>query len=156
MIVDVPKDKRAQLEWILNESFEGWYLMHSTRTLRRIETVRAAMTAGKPIGLTMLKILDKSSGYVFYIAVAKAERKKGIGKMLLEDALNIFKSKGAREVFASVEEDNDASEALFTSEGFTQTSFREVARARGHLHALNMYEAMWVVPGEILLHKILS
>ena len=152
-IVDVPKRKRAGFEWILEESFEGWYVMHSKRTLRDIELVRAAMSTGKAVGLVMLKTLGKGVGYVYYIAVAKANRKRGIGKILLEDALRHFKASSLEEVFASVEEDNEPSEALFASEGFTRTSFGEVSKKHGSLHALNMYREMLVVPGEILLRK---
>src|SRR6266849_10166726 len=153
VIVDVPRKERAGLEWILEESFEGWYLMHSKRTLRDIELVRAATSSGKPVGLVMLKTLEGSVGYVYYIAVARAQRKKGIGKLLLEDALRIFKARGMKEVFASVEHDNVASEALFASQGFTQTSFSEVSKKHGNLHTVNMYREMLVVPGEILLRK---
>jgi len=152
-IVDVPAGKRAGLEWILEESFEGWYLMHSKRTLRDVELVRAAMSSGKPVGLVMLKTLEGSVGYVYYIAVAKAERKKGIAKQLLEDALKGFKASKVAEVFASVEENNKPSEALFASEGFTRTSFGEVSKKHGRFHALSMYNAMRVVPGEVLLRK---
>ncbi len=53
VIVDAPKGKRAGLEWILEESFEGWYLMHSKRTLRDIELVRAATSSGNPVGLVI-------------------------------------------------------------------------------------------------------
>jgi len=155
-IIDVPAGKRRELEWILEESFEGWYLMHSKRTLRHIEVVRAAMASGKPVGLVMLKTLEGSVGYVYYIAVAKAERKKGIAKLLLEDALRIFKASKVVEVFASVEENNKPSEALFGSEGFTQTSFGEVSKKHGKLHTLNMYNAMRVVPGEVLLRKAIT
>src|SRR3989454_12346226 len=116
VIVDVPRKERAGLEWILEESFEGWYLMHSRRTLRDIELVRAAMSSGKPVGLVMLKMLMEGVGYVYYIADAKASRKKGIWKLLLEDALRHFKASSVKEVFASVEEDNKPSEALFASE----------------------------------------
>jgi len=155
-IVDVPKGKRTGLEWILEESFEGWYLMHSRRTLRDIELVRAAMSSGKPVGLVMLKMLMEGVGYVYYIAVAKASRKKGIGKLLLEDALRHFKASSVKEVFASVEEDNKPSEALFASEGFTPTSFNEVSKKHGSLHTLNMYREMLVVPGEVLLRKAIG
>ena len=154
-IVDVPK-KKAGFEWILEESFEGWYLMHSKRTLRDIELVRAAMSTGKAVGLVMLKTLGKGVGYVYYIAVAKANRKRGIGKILLEDALRHFKASSLEEVFASVEEDNEPSEALFASEGFTRTSFGEVSKRYGGLHAVNMYREMLVVPGEILLGKAIT
>ncbi len=153
VIMDVPARERAGLEWILEESFEGWYLMHSKRTLRDIEVVRAAMSSGKPVGLVMLKTLEGSVGYVYYIAVAKAQRKKGIGKMLLEDALQRFKASRVEEVFASVEKNNKPSEALFASEEFTATSFGEVSKRHGNLHTLNMYREMLVVPGEVLLRK---
>lgn len=155
-IIDVPAAQRSSLKWILDESFEGWYLRHSTRTLREIETVRAAIASDKPIGLTMLRSVEGKVGYVFYIAVARANRKQGIGKILIEDALRLFKNAGLPEVFASVEEDNEPSERLFTSEGFARTSFTEVSKEYGHLHALNMYRTMWVVPGEVLLRKTLT
>jgi len=155
-IIDVPTGKRQGLEWILGESFEGWYLMHSKKTIRNIELVRAAMSSGKPIGLVMLKMLLEGVGYVYYIAVAKASRKRGIGKLLLEDALQHFKVSDVKEVFASVEEDNEPSEALFASEGFTPTSFNEVSKKHGNLHTLNMYREMLVVPGEVLLRKTIG
>jgi ribosomal protein S18 acetylase RimI-like enzyme len=156
VIVDVLRKERGGLEWILEESFEGWYLRHSKATLRKIEVVRAAMSSGKPIGLVMLKTLEGDLGYVFYIAVARTQRKRGIGKLLLDDALRLFKASGVKEVFASVEEDNEPSESLFASEGFTPTNFGEVSRKHGSLHALNMYRAMWVVPGEVLLRKAIA
>jgi ribosomal protein S18 acetylase RimI-like enzyme len=142
-----------ELKWILEESFEGWYLRHSIGMLRKIELVRAAMSAGKPVGLVMLKTLEGGVGYVYYIAVAKDQRRKGIAKLLLEDALRSFKVKAVREVFASVEEDNEPSEALFASEGFARTSFGDVSKKHGRLHTINMYREMLVVPGEVLLRK---
>ncbi len=121
VIVDVPARERASLGWILEESFEGWYLLHSKKTLRDIEVVRVAKSSGKPVGLVMLKTLEGSTGYVYYIAVAKAHRNRGIAKLLLDDALQRFKSSRMKEVFASVEKNNKPSEALFASEGFTPT-----------------------------------
>jgi hypothetical protein len=132
-IMDVPAGRRQELDWILEESFEGWYLWHSKKTLRDVELVRAAMSSGRPLGLVMLKSLE--------------------GKLLLENALQLFKASDLKEVFASVEKENEPSEALFASEGFTKTSFGEVSKRHGSLHAANMYRAMTVVPGEILLRK---
>ncbi len=153
VIVDVPAGQRDGLKWILEESFEGWYLRHSIGTLRKIELTRAAIESGKPVGLTMLKTLEGTVGYVYYIAVSRDHRRKGIAKLLLEDALQGFKSSGVKEVFASVESDNEASEALFSSQGFARTSFTEVSKSHGHLRTLNMYREMLVVPGEVLLRK---
>jgi len=155
-ITDVPAGKRQELDWILEESFEGWYLWHSKKTLRDIGLVRAAVSSGKSAGLVMLKTLEGTVGYVYYIAVARASRNKGIGKLLLDDALRLFKASNLKEVFASVEKENEPSEALFASEGFTKTSFGEVSKRHGSLHAANMYRAMTVVPGEILLRKAIA
>jgi ribosomal protein S18 acetylase RimI-like enzyme len=153
--VDVPLGEREGLEGILEESFEGWYLRASKGTLRDIEVVRAAMSDGKPMGLVMLKTLEANVGYVYYIAVARAHRRSGMAKLLLEDSIRRFVAAGAKEVFASVEEDNEPSEKLFASEGFSPTSFGEVSKNHGSLRTINMYRIMRVVPGEVLLHKAL-
>jgi len=157
-IVDVPLDQRSTLDRILEESFEGWYLRHSMRILREVETVRAARFSGEgePIGLVMLKTLEEGVGYVYYVAVARAHRAKGVASLLLKDALRLFKAGGAVEVFASVEKDNLPSERLFAAEGFVRTNLIEVSQRHGTLRALNMYRLMVVVPGEVLLHRAID
>ena len=155
-IADVPRERRQDLVQILDESFDGWYQRHSKRMLEELETVRAAESYGKAVGLIMLKMLEQNVGYVFYVAVARAHRQSGVGKLLLEDAIERFRGAGVVEVFASVEGDNVPSGRLFASEGFVRTSFGEVSRTRGPLRAINMYRLMVVVPGEILLHKLMK
>ncbi len=155
-IVDVPQNERAPLERILEESFEGWYLRHSKKILREVDTVRAGIASGAPAGLIMLKTLEPGVGYVFYVAVARSHRGTGVAGLLLRDALTRFKSAGIGEAFASVEENNLRSEKLFAAEGFTRTSFVDVSRRHGPLRAVNMYRMMVVVPGEILLHRSLD
>ena len=153
MITDVPVEQRPSLDMILEESFEGWYLRHSKGTLLDVEVVRSAVSSGTPVGLIMLKTLEAGVGYVYYIAVARAHRRTGIGRLLLEDSIQRFKAAGAREVFAGVETDNRPSEALFESEGFARTNFGEVSKKYGRFHAFNMYRMMLVVPGEVLLRR---
>jgi len=121
-----------------------------------VETVRAARISGEPVGLSMLKTLERGAGYVFYVAVAKAHRGTGVAALLMRDALGLFKAAGLTDAFASVEQDNLPSERLFAAEGFTRTSLGEVSKKYGLLHALNMYRMMVVVPGEILLHRTLD
>ena len=152
-IVDVPMGERSQLEAVLEESFEGWYLRHSRGTLQDVEVVRAARLSGESVGLVMLKSLEREVGYVYYIAVARAQRRTGVARLLLQDSLGRFRDVGVKEVFAGVETDNVPSEKLFESEGFARTNFGEVAKRYGRFHALDMYMKMLVVPGEILLHK---
>jgi L-amino acid N-acyltransferase YncA len=155
-IVDVPIGQREGLEGILDESFEGWYLRAARGTLQDIEVVRAAMSDGRPVGLVMLKTLEANVGYVYYVAVASAHRRSGVAKLLLEDSLRRFVTSGVKEVYASVEKDNEASEKLFASEGFAPTSFGEVSKNHGSLRTINMYRFMRVVPGEVLLRKPLA
>ena len=83
VIAEVPREDRGKLERILEESFEGWYLMHSKRTLHEIGTVRAAVSSDTPMGLIMVKDLEPRVGYVFYVAVSRAYRMKGVAGFLL-------------------------------------------------------------------------
>lgn len=149
-------EERRKLDGILQESFEGWYLRHSLGTLMDVETVRAAVLSGEPVGLIMLKNLEDGVGYVYYIAVTRAHRRTGVARLLLADSLNRFRTAGVKEVFASAETDNLPSEKLFESEGFSRTSYGEVSRRYGMLHTLDMYRKMLVVPGEVLLHRELE
>jgi len=156
-LVDVPKEGRARLLPILEESFEGMYLWHARRTLQGIELVRATRNAeGEDVGLAMLKVLAEGAGYVYYIAVPPRSRRQGIGGMLLDDALSQFAKRGVREVYASVGEDNAESNALFASRGFGRLKGSEMSEKYGRIRALLMYREMMVVPGEILLSKRLD
>jgi len=150
-ISEVPPHSRATLEPLLSESFEGWYLRHSRKTLAEIEVVRAAYLGDGPVGLVMLRTLYDVVGYVYYIAVAKDFRKKKVGTKLLDHSLEYFAGLGMKECYASIEEDNAESAGLFFSRGFKRTGYAEVSAKYGRIRALNMYRNMLVVPGEILL-----
>lgn len=152
-VIDWPYSRRNELEQILEESFEGWYLAHSKKTLREIETVKAAVSSGKAVGLVMLKELDVGSGYIFYIAVAKDARGKGIGGALLNESIKYFEERGMHSIYASVEQDNNVSRKLFESRGFRPTNFTCLAKKYGYLNAIALYRTMVVVPREILLFK---
>lgn len=155
-IVEVPIEDRASLQHLLAESFEGWYLSHSEKTLMKIEVVREAIVEEHPVGLVMLKILYDSIGYIYYVAVARDYRRRKIATRLLEHSLEYFSGRGAREAYASIEEENAESEGLFRSRGFVRTSYREVSGKYGYLRALNLYRKMLVVPGETLLCRPLA
>ena len=99
----------------------------------------------------MLKMLEGKAGYVYYIAVSTTHQRKGIGSLLLRDAVAYLQSRGAAEIYASVGEDNVESNALFKGHGFRRTNYGEVSRKYGMLKAVGMYRAMFVVPGEIVL-----
>ena len=155
-IAEVPIEDRASLQHLLAESFEGWYLSHSKKTLMKIEVVREAVVDEHPVGLVMLKTLYDTIGYVYYIAVAKDYRRRKVATQLLKHSLEYFSGLGMREVYASIEEENEESEGLFQSLGFVRTRYGEVSGKYGNLRALNLYRKMLVVPGETLLCRPLD
>ena len=155
-VVTIPQSERSVLTPILEESFEGLYLWHSKRTLQGIELVRALRVGGEQAGLSMLKMVADGAGYVYYIAVSARFRRKGLGGKLLDDALSHFMGVGAEVVFASVEDDNAESNALFSSRGFLRTDRGSIAGRYGQIRALLMYKEMMIVPGEVVLRKTLT
>jgi ribosomal protein S18 acetylase RimI-like enzyme len=147
---------REALDQILDTSFEGWYLRHSKRTLREIETVFAARLGDADVGLSMLKKLDSKTGYIYYMAVLPEYRGKKVGGKLLDRSLAFLSDQNVNVVFASLMQEHEEANFLFKSRGFSQTSFGEIARRFGKLHALNMYRKMVVVTGEVVVFKELS
>jgi ribosomal protein S18 acetylase RimI-like enzyme len=99
----------------------------------------------------MLKTLNDTTGYIYYVAVARDSRRKKIGSALLDHSLEHFLGLGIREVYASIENDNVESAGLFKSRAFEKTGYGEVSKKYGTLRAIYMYRQMVVVPGEILL-----
>jgi len=153
-IADAPRGEREPLERVLEESFTGVYLRHARRTLDEVDAVRVARRgSGEPVGLTMLKFLRDGVGYVYYIAVVPAFRRRGMGRRLLQDSLDRLARAGAREVYATVGEHNVESTALFLGRGFRRTDLGQVSKKYGPLGALSMYRGMWVVPGEVVMVK---
>ena len=136
---------------ILEASFTGIYLRHARRIMGEVETVRAAMLGEEAAGLAMLKQLGAEAGYVYYIAVLPNFRGRRIGARLVIDSLAFFARAGAKEVYASVGENNVESNALFAGQAFARTDFGTVSKKYGAFKALSMYRSMWVVPGEVIL-----
>jgi ribosomal protein S18 acetylase RimI-like enzyme len=150
-IVDLDGADRERGVPVIIDSFEGIYRWHAKRTLRSVERVRAFVTAGEIAGLAMLETVAPGVGYVYYIAVRRSLRGRGLGGRLLDDALDRFRSGGYRVVFAAAEEDNAESIGLFRSRGFRLTEKKETSYLDGGLGAWGLRSKMWVVSGEVLL-----
>ncbi len=150
-VVHWPTERRSELRTVLEESFSGWYLRHALGKLKECETVLVVLERKQPIGLVLLETLHEGTGYVFYIAVVPSSRKKGIGGLLLDHALEHFVSSGFKRVYAATESENESALRLFYSKGFVRTNFVQVSKLYGFAHALELYRRMVVVPGEVLL-----
>ena len=155
-LVDLVGDAREAAVPILIDSFVGIYRWHAKRTLRRVSFVRGAVVGGELRAVAMLEHLVPGVGYVYYIAVAAAHRREGLGGRLLDDALERFRREGLRIVYAAAEEDNAASISLFRSRGFRTVERDEPGYLEGGLGARGLRTRMMLVSGEILLGRMLS
>lgn len=76
-----------------------------------------AKTDGKIVGyIGTSVVLDEA--YVSDIAVAKNERRKGIGEKLLEECEKICREKGCSFLSLEVRKSNEAAKALYEKRGF--------------------------------------
>ncbi|MCI4342653.1 MAG: GNAT family N-acetyltransferase [Thermoplasmata archaeon] len=150
-IRDLTQAERELAVPVLIDSFTGIYRWHAKRTLRSISRVRGAWSGEELAGVSMLEFLEPPVGYVYYIAVRLAHRRRGVARRLLDDALELFGQHGARVVFAAAEEDNTASLRLFTERGFRLTEPKEQGWREGGLGAWGLRSRMMVVSGEVLL-----
>jgi L-amino acid N-acyltransferase YncA len=139
---------RADLVPLLGESFSGIYLWHARRILSGGATVLAARRNGTAVGVAMVKMLDPGTGYVYYIAVARAERRRGTGGLLLDRAIARLVARGSTVILACVTRANVPSERLMASRGFFPSGFRDLARHSGVFGAMRLWAGMTVAPGE--------
>jgi ribosomal protein S18 acetylase RimI-like enzyme len=155
-LIELRGAERERAVPIVIDSFTGIYRWHAKRTLREIETVRAVEVEGAAVGVSMVERLLPEVGYVYYLAVLRAWRHRGIGRELLDDALGGFARSHVRVVYAAAEEDNETSLALFRSRGFREVGRSEPGFREGGLGAWGLRSRMRVVSGEVLLGRRLA
>lgn len=78
---------------------------------------------GKLVGYCIL-ISAADEGEIANIAVSPSERRRGIGALLLDDALAAAGLLGVRQLFLEVRTSNAAARALYASRGFEQVGRR--------------------------------
>lgn len=152
-LIDLVGGDRERAVPVIIDSFEGIYRWHAKRTLREAGEVRAALLGGEVAGVSMLERFVPEVGYVYYLAVATAHRRQGIGRLLLDDALSRFEHAGVEVVYAAAEEENVASLELFRSRGFRTVERKERGYKEGGLGAWGLRSRMRIVWGEVLLGK---
>ncbi len=147
--------ERRSVAWILDEGFTGIYSIHARYKLKRVDVVRVDMVAGEDAGLIMIQRLEPDIGYVYYIAVARKHRHHGIGGTLLDDAIEMMKEEGMREVYAVRDEGNIGSQKLFESRQFETLEMNDFSERFGRRKAMSLKRRMTLVSGEVLLSRSL-
>ena len=150
-LVDLAGAERERAVPVIRDGFVGIYRWHAKRTLREVPTVRAVTRDGEVVGVSLLDRLAPEVGYVYYIVVLSALRRRGIARALLDDALASFGASGAWVVYAAVQADNLPSRRLFERRGFRSVERKETGWREGGLGAWGLRSRMRLVPGELLL-----
>lgn len=88
---------------------------------RNPDTCFVAEEQGKIIG-AILTGHDGRRGYISHTAVSPAHQRQGIGKQMVETALNALKAQGINKVSLVVFAYNDKGNAFWEKMGFTQRS----------------------------------
>lgn len=155
-IIDLTGEDRERAVPVLKDGFEGIYRWHAKRTLRGATWVRAAIWQEEVVAVSVLERLDPEVGYVYYLSTALSHRREGLGRRLLDDALDLFRRERAKVVYAAAEEDNLPSIELFRSRGFRTVERKELGYREGGLGAWGLRSKMTLVGGEVLLGLRLS
>jgi ribosomal protein S18 acetylase RimI-like enzyme len=149
-LIDLVGEDRERAVPVLKDGFTGIYRWHAKRTLRTATWVRAAVLGTEVAAVSVLERLDPIVGYVYYLATSRAHRREGLGAVLFDDALALFRREGASVVYAAAEEENAASIALFRSRGFRVVERKERNFQEGGLGAWGLRSRMTLVGGELL------
>jgi [ribosomal protein S18]-alanine N-acetyltransferase len=93
---------------------------------------RLAEEADRPLGL-LFAILQETEAEILTLGVARAARRRGIGRVLLEDLFARARALGASGVVLEVAADNAPALALYESAGFRTVGLRHAyyRRERG-------------------------
>lgn len=117
-----PEDRPA-IERISRVSFDRVYAFFSIRGSRQGWPQLVAEDDGAVVGFLAGRLFDGRPpiGYVYFVAVDPEYRRHHAGRLLVEESLRRFESRGAMRVFAAVPGHNEASMRLFKSLGFQET-----------------------------------
>ncbi|MEW5826705.1 MAG: GNAT family N-acetyltransferase [Candidatus Bipolaricaulota bacterium] len=82
----------------------------------------AALDAGRPVGFALGYVLERTDALrrmvlLYEIEVAKAHRRRGVGRRLVEEVKAIARAYGAGKIWCVAEAGNQAARALYTSTG---------------------------------------
>ncbi|MFI5413686.1 MAG: GNAT family N-acetyltransferase [Candidatus Lutacidiplasmatales archaeon] len=152
-MVDLAGDDRERAVPVLKDGFEGIYRWHAKRTLRTATWVRAALLGPEVVAVSVLERLEPEVGYVYYLSTSKNHRREGLGGLLLDDALALFRRERATVAYGAAEEDNRPSLQLFLSRGFRPVERKELGFREGGLGAWGLRSRMTLVGGEVLLGR---
>ena len=82
--------------------------------------VRCVVDGGTPIGYVAYQIQADGSGYIDYLGVEPAARRRGVARSLIRDACSALATHGVTDVHLTVRADLPGATQLYLSEGFVR------------------------------------
>jgi ribosomal protein S18 acetylase RimI-like enzyme len=150
-LIDLEGAARERAVPVIRDGFVGIYRWHAKRELHEVPLVRAAEVDRTVVGVTLVDLLVPEVGYVYYVMVLSAFRGRGVGGLLVDDALRLYRERDVEVVYAAVRSDNEPSRRLFVRRGFREVGRTETGWREGGLGAWGLRSRMRLVPGERLL-----
>ncbi|HYM40981.1 MAG TPA: GNAT family N-acetyltransferase [Thermoplasmata archaeon] len=146
-----PED-RAAIKRISRASFDRVYAFFSIRGSRGGWLQLVAEEDGAVVGFLEGRLFDGQPpiGYVYFVAVDPGRRRQHAARLLVEESLRRFESRGTTRVFAAVPGDNEASMGLFRSLGF-QEAPRGAMWRWYRFRSIAVQMSMMIAPHEVLL-----
>ena len=105
--------------WTYTRFLTNW--PHLCFVVRTKQAYRDSDIVGTVVGRIDGEDQGEKHGYIGMLAVDQHNRRKGIGRQLMQAAIAAFTSSGASEITLDTESTNVASQALYQSLGFLYT-----------------------------------
>ncbi len=140
------------IERIARRSFDRVYAFFAIRGRRHAWPLLVAEEGGSVVAFLEGRLFDGPPplGYVYVVAVDPDRRRKGMGRILVEESLRRFRDRSATRVFAAVPVDNGASMGLFKALGFQEVPQGAMQQWYGR-HSVLLLMRMMLAPHEVLL-----
>lgn len=103
--------------WNPND-FNDFFAVRGTHAL-------LAERAGNPAAMVVLRVVEEQAD-IITIAVRPPYRRQGLGKILMNQSIEMAKQLGATAMFLDVENGNTSAMALYASLGFSQIARRKL------------------------------
>jgi ribosomal-protein-alanine N-acetyltransferase len=127
-IRDATESDVAAIEMIERASFPDPWSEESFQTLLAYTSFVAVDSEGQIAGYLFSVGVD-DAGEILNVAVSAEHRRRGLGRRLVEHALEVLQGGGVIRIFLEVRESNAAARALYGALGFEL-----IGRRRGYYH----------------------
>jgi len=156
IVIEEPKNSELnKFRELIKEVFNNYDATYVLKALGHVRTY-VAKYKDKIVGFAetyMTKINNTKAGIIYYIGVHPKFRKKGVGKALVNYAINYFRKHGAKVVLASTRTWNIEARKFFKNLGFEEIPYERIIEEKGYEYFLKLVRALYAYEDDIFLIK---